>query len=65
MPGKKSQQVEGRLQFISPQEVADTGLANLRTVQRMCASGAIEAVKVGNLWRIRREEFNRQFGTSI
>lgn len=51
--------------FITPQDVEATGLASARRVQELCRQGVIPAVRFGTTWRIRRAEFNAQFGVDL
>jgi len=39
-------------QYYTPQEVADSLKINLRTIYRWIREGKLNAVKVGELWRI-------------
>lgn len=64
MSSKKSENTDKRI-FLTPRYIADTGLASQRLIQGMCADGTIDAVRFGGTWRIRRDEFNRQFSTNI
>lgn len=55
---------DGKL-FITPQYVEEVGLASARRVMELCKDGTIKAVRIGRLWRIDREAFNRQFHVDI
>ncbi|TYO97034.1 helix-turn-helix domain-containing protein [Desulfallas thermosapovorans] len=49
-------------QYYTPQEVADSLKINLRTIYRWIREGKLNAVKVGELWRISESELNRLLG---
>lgn len=42
--------------YLSAAEAADILGVSERTVQRMCLSGALPAVQVGNRWKVRRSD---------
>jgi excisionase family DNA binding protein len=46
-------------QYYTPQEVADSLKINLRTIYRWIREGKLNAVKVGELWRISETELKR------
>lgn len=51
-----------RAEVLTPDEVAKLLRVSKRTVERLCQSGKLRAIRVGRLWRIPRsslEEFLR------
>jgi len=45
--------------YYTPQEVASKLKINIRTLYRWMREGKINAVKIGNIWRISEIELNR------
>lgn len=45
--------------YYTPQEIASKLKINIRTLYRWMREGKINAVKIGNIWRISEIELNR------
>lgn len=48
--------------LIDPKQAERLGMGSERNIRRMCETGAIKAVRVGQRWRINRDAALRQFG---
>ena len=48
--------------FLTPEEVADLLRVSRRTVYNWLRSGQLPALRIGKVWRIRREDIERQTG---
>ena len=46
--------------FLTPEEVADLLRVSRRTVYNWLRSGQLPALRIGKVWRIRREDIERQ-----
>ena len=47
-------------QFLTPEEVADLLRVSRRTVYNWLRAGQLPAIRIGKVWRIRREDLDPQ-----
>lgn len=48
--------------LMKPSEAARLADCSTRTITRMCEQGALDACKLGRVWRINRKSFMRRIG---